>query len=48
MDLDIFKKFIHADPRQLWIAGFLSGAKRMAKRILGNRLYHAIYERLSS
>jgi len=48
MDLGIFKKFIHADPRQLWIAGFLSGAKRMAKRILGNRLYHAIYERLSS
>jgi peptidoglycan/xylan/chitin deacetylase (PgdA/CDA1 family) len=47
-DLDRFNKFIHADRRQIWIARLLSGTKDLAKGILGNRLYHFIYERLSS
>lgn len=45
--IDLYVRFASADPVLLARAQVAYGFKRLAKCIIGNRLYHAIYERFS-
>ncbi len=46
--LEQFAAIARGDPRWLRRARALAGAKGLIRRLAGNRLYHAMYERLSS
>ncbi|MBI3899532.1 MAG: polysaccharide deacetylase family protein [Gammaproteobacteria bacterium] len=47
-DLAAFQRFAGADTRTLLRASAIAGVKRIVRRLIGNRFYQGLYERLSS
>lgn len=45
--LATFRAWARGEPLALWRAGAASSGKRGLRRVLGNRIYHAVYERLA-
>jgi hypothetical protein len=44
----LFQRWVTNDTWSLTKAKGVADAKRLARRLLGNRLYHSLYERLAS